>query len=237
MKRCPRQFGFTLVELLVVAAIIMILAAALLGVGRRILIHAQEKLARSTMDILVTAIEQYRSELDRFPMEYLNSQPMPVLSAPIKDLSGKVIKPAFGQADLIAYLNDDLGLNRMTPAQTVTILPTGSVCDDYAVSECLYYFLRQAPASRRILDTIADSQKTALDANRNPRQAVYKDTTGKETTITLIRLIDPWGSPFRYEYGRPTAAFPNVQAVSFPRITSAGPDRKFDTADDLRSDE
>ena len=48
-------------------------------------------------------------------------------------------------------------------------------------------------------------------------------------TITLIRLIDPWGTAFRYEYAPAT--------MSFPRITSAGPDRQFDTTDDLRSDE
>jgi len=237
MNRTPGQRGFTLVELLVVAAIIVVLASALVGVGRRMLTLAQVKLARSTLEIVVTAIEQYRSELDRFPMEYLNSQPMPILSVPIKDPFGKVIKPAFGQADLSDYLKDDLGLNRMIPAGTLTILPKVIVRDDYAVSECLYYFLYQCPTSRRIVDTIADSQKTALDSDRNPRQAKYNRVANQEVTITLIRLIDPWGSPFRYEFCRPTATYPSVPTMSFPRITSAGPDRKFDTTDDLRSDE
>ena len=236
MNRTPGQRGFTLIELLVVAAIIMVLASALVGVGRRMLTLAQVKLARSTVDVLVTAVEQYRSELDRFPMEYLNSRPIPVLPVPAATSSGPD-KPPFGQADLIAYLNDNLGLNRTIPAGTVTILPQDPVRDAYAVSECLYYFLYQCPTSRRMIDTIADSQKTALDTDRNPRQAAYKDAAGKNMTITLIRLIDPWGSPFRYEFCRPTATYPSVPTMSFPRITSAGPDRQFDTTDDLRSDE
>jgi len=239
MNRRAGQRGFTLIELLVVAAIIMVLASALVGVGRRMLTVAQVKLAHSTIDVLVTAIEQYRSELDRFPMEYLNSRPVPVLSVPAATSSGPD-KPPFGQVDLIAYLNDDLGLSRKIPVETVTIPSTGILqieCDQDAISECLYYFLYQCPTSRRIIDTIADSQKTALDSKRMPRQAKYNRVANQEVTITLIRLIDPWGSPFRYEFCRPTATYPSVPTMSFPRITSAGPDRKFDTTDDLRSDE
>jgi prepilin-type N-terminal cleavage/methylation domain-containing protein len=228
VKRTAGQRGFTLIELLVVAAIIVVMASALVGVGRRMLTRAQEKLAGSTLEIVVTAIEQYHGELDRFPMEYLNSQRVSVTSVFPQGPKVKLTDP-FG---LIEYLNDDLGLSRRIPAQTVTIPPTGFTpieCDQIAVSECLYYFLNQCPTSRRIVDTIADSQKTSLDPDRKPRQAVYKDATGKDITITLIRLIDPWGTPLRYEYAPGT--------MSFPRITSAGPDRKFDTTDDLRSDE
>jgi prepilin-type N-terminal cleavage/methylation domain-containing protein len=232
VKRTAGQRGFTLIELLVVAAIIVVMASALVGVGRRMLTRAQEKLAGSTLEIVVTAIEQYHGELDRFPMEYLNSQRVSVTSVFPQGPKVKLTDP-FG---LIEYLNDDLGLSRRIPAQTVTIPPTGFTpieCDQIAVSECLYYFLNQCLTSRRIVDTIADSQKTSLDPDRNPRQAQYEYTNSAgqkvKTTITLIRLIDPWGTPLRYEYAPGT--------MSFPRITSAGPDRKFDTTDDLRSDE
>lgn len=214
MNRKSGQTGFTLMELLVVAAIVVVLASALVGVGRRLLTSAQEKLARSTIDIVVTAIEQYHGELNRFPMEYLNSIPRPVT-------------PAFAQTDLIAYLNDDLGLTRMVPAKTVTI--SSSAENGNAVSECLYYFLGKLPASRRMIDTITDSQKTSLGTDGLQRQAKYTNATGQEITITLMRLMDPWNSPLRYEF--------TPGAMSFPRITSAGSDRTFDTHDDLRSDE
>jgi prepilin-type N-terminal cleavage/methylation domain-containing protein len=223
MNRTGGQRGFTLVELLVVAAIIVVMASALVGVGRRMLTRAQEKLARSTLDIVVTAIEQYHGELGRFPIplvyDQTNKQLLP-------------INAGFTEADLKACLNDDLGLSRRIPPETVTIPSSGILpieCDLYAVSECLYYFLFQCPNSRRMIDTIADSQKTAMDTKRMPRQAVYKDATGKVVTITLIRLVDPWGTPLRYEY--------TPGEMSFPRVTSAGPDRLFGTTDDLRSDE
>ncbi len=217
MNRKFGQSGFTLMELLVVAAIVVVLASALVGVGRRLLTGAQDKLARSTLEIVATAVEQYHSELNRFPMEYLNS-------------GSRSVTPAFSQAELIAYLNDDLGLTRMVPARTVSILPTGSLHNDYAVSECLYYFLNRSQTSRRIIDTISDSQKTAIDLTRTDRQArraEYTDASGQPVTIPLIRLIDPWNIPLRYEF--------TPGMMSFPRITSAGPDRQFDTTDDLRS--
>jgi prepilin-type N-terminal cleavage/methylation domain-containing protein len=217
MNRTAGQRGFTLIELLVVAAIIVVMASALVGVGRRMLTVAQEKLARSTLEIVVTAIEQYRSELGRFPipLEY--------------DVASQKLLPVtvgFTEADLLKRLQDDV-------KATVTISPGG--LDAYAVSECLYYFLYQCSTSRRMIDTIADTQKTAMVPASSqrpqplPRQANYKDATGKTMTITLIRLVDPWGTPLRYEYESGT--------MSFPRITSAGPDRQFDTTDDLRSDE
>ena len=131
MNRTAGQRGFTLIELLVVAAIIVVLASALVGVGRRMLTVAQEKLARSTIEVVVTAIEQYHGELDRFPMEYLDSQTVPVTAVvPVS----RQIKPTdpFG---LVEYLKDDLGSknhryghdsSRHDPS--MTIMPSASAC-------------------------------------------------------------------------------------------------------------
>jgi prepilin-type N-terminal cleavage/methylation domain-containing protein len=217
MKRRSRQSGFTLIELLVVAAIIMILAASLLGVGRRILTAAQERLARSTLDILVSAVEQYQQEQSRYPMQYRGRTGM-LGQEPIS------VTTAFTQADLVLYLNDDLGLNRLTPTQTVAIQPLSPIRNDYAISECLYYFLDRSPGSRRLIASLADSQKTAIDASKAQRLATWSPNK----QLVLMRFVDPWGTAIRYEF--------TPGQMTVPRLTSAGPDRTFDTADDLRSD-
>ena len=69
MRIYVRNRAFSLVELLVVVAILGVLAGAILGVGRRIKTQAEEKLARSTISILVSAIEQYHSFWGHFPAE------------------------------------------------------------------------------------------------------------------------------------------------------------------------
>jgi hypothetical protein len=43
----------------------------------------------------------------------------------------------------------------------------------------------------------------------------------------LARFIDPWGMSLRYTYV--------PAADTFPKVTSAGPDKEFGTADDILS--
>ena len=63
----------------------------------------------------------------------------------------------------------------------------------------------------------------------------------------LWRLIDPWGTPLRYDYyvNKVETAKPSQPAVTwsnriktirpFPVIICAGPDREFGTGDDITS--
>jgi prepilin-type N-terminal cleavage/methylation domain-containing protein len=74
----------------------------------------------------------------------------------------------------------------------------------------LYDELRSVPASREILDRMEGSvmgDKLTVGQGR-PARAIY----------------DPWGMPLIYEY-RP--------GDTFPKLTSAGPDKEFRTADDI----
>jgi prepilin-type N-terminal cleavage/methylation domain-containing protein len=77
-------------------------------------------------------------------------------------------------------------------------------------SEYLYQQLYSIPDSRKILEKISDS----LIKNEY------------ETTQTLQEIYDPWGTVLEYRY------FPED---TFPVLISAGPDKIFDTADDIRS--
>jgi type II secretory pathway pseudopilin PulG len=75
--------------------------------------------------------------------------------------------------------------------------------------ELLYRHLDSVPASRRIL--------------RQVNSAFVKVDT---TPQAIPRVLDPWGTVLDYFYA------PDNQ---FPELTSAGPDKKFGTSDDISS--
>jgi len=67
MKSTGTKNGFSLLELLAAVAIVITLAMIVLGAGKRLKTQAEEKLAKSTIQILVTAIGQYHQFWDEFP--------------------------------------------------------------------------------------------------------------------------------------------------------------------------
>jgi prepilin-type N-terminal cleavage/methylation domain-containing protein len=79
-----------------------------------------------------------------------------------------------------------------------------------AHSEYLYQQLYSIPDSRNIMEKISDS----LIKNKY------------ETTQALPEIYDPWGTSLEYRY---------ITGDTFPVLISAGPDKIFGTADDIRS--
>ena len=77
-------------------------------------------------------------------------------------------------------------------------------------SEYLYKELHLIPESRKILGKIADS--------------LLKNEYG--TAETPAEIYDPWGTVLDYRY---------VAGDNFPELISAGPDKIFDTADDINN--
>ena len=67
MKLNISQPGVTIIELLVAIGIIAILAVGMFTVGEYVNTQAKEKLAESTIETLVTALEQYCDFYDKFP--------------------------------------------------------------------------------------------------------------------------------------------------------------------------
>jgi len=67
MRSSGKNCGFSMLEILTAIAIVSILAMILLGVGKRLKTQADERLAKSTIEILVTAISQYHEFWDEFP--------------------------------------------------------------------------------------------------------------------------------------------------------------------------
>ena len=55
---------------------------------------------------------------------------------------------------------------------------------------------------------------------------------------SLFRIIDPWGKTLRYDYYDETQTPPDPDTRrNFPLITSAGPDGRFETDDDIKNTE
>ena len=67
MKKCHSQLGFTLSEVLIVVAILLILAGAIVGFGKRLKQQARANLCECTIGVLIAAIEQYHDWHDAFP--------------------------------------------------------------------------------------------------------------------------------------------------------------------------
>ena len=64
---CRNKDGFTLVEILVVVALIAILATMVVGVASHIDTQAKEKALEGTFVLLDSALQEYRQFTDKFP--------------------------------------------------------------------------------------------------------------------------------------------------------------------------
>ena len=67
MKKSQNQSGFTLSEVLIVVAILLILAGVLVGFGKHVKRQAQASLCECTIRVLIAAIEQYHDWHEAFP--------------------------------------------------------------------------------------------------------------------------------------------------------------------------
>ncbi len=115
--------------------------------------------------------------------------------------------------------------------------------------EVMYFLLSQIPECRSTLDKIDKSLLTNKGTN-NPDLSITIDRNpaiiGDEVVYPLTRVIDPWRTTLRYDYYNephppvfpPTAA--QIRSMrnsrrTFPVVISAGPDKVFDTIDDIKS--
>jgi hypothetical protein len=62
---------------------------------------------------------------------------------------------------------------------------------------------------------------------KNPRKIIFLELSSQQVDSKSSQIIDSWNTPIRFT-SRPDA---------LPAICSAGPDRRFDTRDDLKPNE
>ncbi|MBN2019447.1 MAG: prepilin-type N-terminal cleavage/methylation domain-containing protein [Sedimentisphaerales bacterium] len=223
MKSRSRKYGLTLVEMLLVIALIVILVGMVVGVAKRIDDQSKERLCVSTIELVGNAMEQFRD----FGYEYKNGAYIG-LAFPI-DCNGftvqglpRGIEQALGEAIYPAGVV--VNINQIEPVHDV----------NWSGSEVLYFCLSRVPDCKSTLGKI---DKSLLTNTGNQGLQIDISIIGS-TTITepFTRIIDPWGTALRYSYYDKFIAtlLPDrTTKKTFPIITSAGPDGVFDTGDDI----
>jgi prepilin-type N-terminal cleavage/methylation domain-containing protein len=180
MKKCsvppaPPARGFTLIEMLVVIAIIAILAGILLPTLSYAKTVAKKRIARTEMVGLAAAIHQYEAEYNRMPaskdVELCAQDPnCPDFTYGTTDKNGTVLDPAYPV--ITSYGSPKY---QASNAELLAILRTGKL----AVTPDL----------------------ATIGGARNPRNLVLFDAKiATSTTLPGIGpdgvLRDPWGNPY-----------------------------------------
>ncbi|MCK4960345.1 MAG: type II secretion system protein [Planctomycetes bacterium] len=186
MNERIKNRGFTLLEIIVVVAVLAILASLVVGVGRRLREQAEERLAKGAIDIIVLALDEYYSFHGKYPFEAIQ----PYISTDLKLLD-----------DLTDGTSDGID---------GTVGGTGTHNDLYSSSEALFYFLDNTPTSRGLIRTISATLISNKGDNGLPLTITI---TGSSSAIDLVRFIDPWGKSLRYTYDRSTDSFPLVESA------------------------
>ena len=236
MRTRAYKSGFTLIEMLMVVAIIAILVLMVVGIAKRIDDQSKERLCRNTIALVGNALEQFRD----FGYEYKDTTDYAGLTFPLdcNDLATIYIEP---------ILHDALYLS--APSTLPHINQTEPIHDLYfSGSEALYFILSQVPDCQATLNKIDKSLLTNKGTDKVTDIIITIPSSTTTTDLPFTRIVDPWGTTLRYDYYPEYAdyiiAYPggdwphyityrNSAKKTFPVITSAGPDKQFDTTDDI----
>lgn len=220
MNSDTHRYGLTIVEMLVVVAIIALLTTMVVGVVARLDSRAKETQAENTITVLTCALEQFQD------YGYSYAGPFSEFEFPL---------------DCNGFSVDMIQTTLATALGATSVVVSGGTHDpNDSGCEVLYFFLSRVPDCRTTLERIDRSLITDRDAFGN-RLIILID--GREYPLT--RIVDPWperfkggktGKALRYDYYTETIFPPNPnEKRNSPLIASAGPDGRFDTADDILS--
>ncbi|OHB58225.1 MAG: hypothetical protein A2Y12_02310 [Planctomycetes bacterium GWF2_42_9] len=209
MRGNRKNLGLTGVEIMVAVAVLAVLVGAVIGLTTHIRAQANKELAKSTIIMLGTALEQYYDYWHEYP--------------PDCNYASK--------SEIESLYN----------VNSVTVSP--ALDTQFAGSGMLYYSLRRTPSSNKILGKLHDKALSAKNAD-NPAQDMELEITYGGTMqvyeYPFFYTQDPWNMPLRYSR---TWATPTLNRTDkdfkftkdFPKLESAGPDKTFDTEDDITS--
>ena len=225
MKIHTSKSGFTLIEMIVTVGVIIILASVLITTATRIQNKAKEQLTANTIEILNTALTEFREYNYRYKGELAFTEDQQKFYSELRfplDCSGLSI------ANIKVELENALDTD-------IDILP-GNYNDQAIGSEVMYFLLSRIPQSKKVLEGI-DSSLIKENGNVTVDGRIYP----------WLTVVDAWGTALRYdlyEIGYSGAGYYTAADFTgrlstrraFPIITSAGPDKQFDTADDITTE-
>jgi prepilin-type N-terminal cleavage/methylation domain-containing protein len=219
MKSYKHKYGVTLVEMLIVVAIIALLTTMVIGIAARIDNQSKERALKNTFALLESALDQFHDYEYNYPPPYSD------FDFPLDCNDYSFSNPP--NFDVRTTLINALG------AANVSIT-SGTHNPAYSGSEVLYFFLNRVPESRKTLGKIDSSLITNRDSNKQDLNITIAFPDGSSKGYPLLRIIDPWGTTLRYDYYNEVTLDLDSKRT-FPVITSAGPDRDFNTPDDITS--
>jgi len=216
MKSDQNKTGLTLIEMLIVLAIVVILTTMVIGIAGRIDNQSKEQLTKNTISIIIAALRQFH------------------------DYEYRYETPIYAEFDFPLDCNDFPQLvlgTTLASALGATVVISGGTPDiSYSGAEALYVFLSQLPECRKTLDRIDESLMTNIGVDKQPRNISVTYPGGVPKIYPLLRVIDPWGTALKYDYYDEVLIPPDPrQKRTFPVITSAGPDKMFGNTDDISS--
>ena len=171
-----RAGGFTLIELMAVAAIIGVLAGILVGATHYVNMRNNILRAKAEMSALSTSIEMFRSDYGTYPT-----------------------------SSLVKFDTNSFG-----------------VIYAQVTNSALLYSQLVATGGRRYFTPTSKQWTNSF---------LYTTNGLTYLTSNISFLVDPWGKPYNYYRTYPPTTS-QVNQVTFDLI-SAGPDRRFNTADDI----
>jgi hypothetical protein len=235
MKSCKQKIGLTLIETLLVIAIIAILAAVVVAMAARIDNQRKVQLTKNTLALIDAALGQFEdfgyeykiyASAGTTERDFFRSLDFPIDCTGLLYTGTNNLRSALGRA-----------LGSASGTTLIEILPSALQQDErFSGSEVLYFFLNKIPECRKTLDKIDGKLITNLGKDGNPLEIRIR--IGGDSTYPLFRFIDPWGTTLRYDYYDETKTNYDDRRKSertFPVVTSAGPDKTFDTGDDIKS--
>jgi prepilin-type N-terminal cleavage/methylation domain-containing protein len=227
MRSFTRKSGFTLVEMLIVLTVIVILTALTVKIAKRVEDQGKERLTKATLGIIDAALEQFKD----FKYQYKGLYDG--LKFPI-DCNG------FSDSEIC----DNISLKEAINVINLDVIKHTTYDPNVSGISVMYFLLSQVPECRETLNKIDGSLKTAKALN-NQQLTIKADFGIGFQEYPFIRINDAWGTVLRYDYyaGKKggsirywtVPAQPDMLRT-FPLVTSAGPDKKFDTADDITNE-